>query len=96
MVKKKKKEKVELEISLLEQLSIKAHKNIIRLIKSFETPNFIFLILELAELKTLKEVSSRRVSVTEAEARYYFTQIAAGLQFLGILYRDIKLSNLQR
>ena len=37
------------------------------------------------------------VSVTEAEARYDVTQIAAGMKFLWdnkILHRDIKLSNL--
>ena len=39
----------------------------------------------------------KRVTVTEAEARYYFTQIAAGIKFLSdieILHRYIKLANL--
>ena len=91
------KEKIDLEIRLHQLLSNQAHKNIIKFIKSFETSSFVFLVLELAQLKTLKEVSTRRVTVTEAEARYYFTQIAAGMKFLWenkILHRDIKLSNL--
>ena len=91
------KEKIDLEIRLHQLLSNQAHKNIIKFIKSFETSSFVFLVLELAQLKTLKEVSTRRVTVAEAEARYYFTQIAAGMKFLWdnkILHRDIKLSNL--
>ena len=97
LVSKKNKEKVDLEINLHERLSIDGHKNIIKFIRSFEIPNFVLMVLELAELKTLKEVSIRRVTITEAEARYYFTQIAAGLKFLSdnrILHRDIKLGNL--
>ena len=39
----------------------------LKFIKSFENSSFVFLVLELARLRTLKEVS---VSVTEAEARY--------------------------
>ena len=39
----------------------------LKFIKSFENSSFVFLVLELAWLRTLKEVS---VSVTEAEARY--------------------------
>ena len=74
-----------------------AHKNIIKFCSSFETASFVFMKLELAELRTLKEVSKKRVTVTEVEARYYFTQIAAGMKFLSdnkILHRDIKLGNL--
>ena len=94
---KKKKDKVDLEINLHERLSIHGHKNIIKFIRSFEIPNFVLMVLELAELKTLKEVSIKRVTITEAEARYYFTLIAVGLKFLSdkrILHRDIKLDNL--
>ena len=82
------------EITLHERL---AHKNIIKMCSSFETASFVFIRLELAELGTLKDVSMKRVTVTEAEARYYFTQIAGGMKFLRdskILHRDIKLGNL--
>ena len=49
---------------------------------SFETASFVFMRLELAELRSRREVSITRVTVTEAEARYYVTQIAPGLKFL--------------
>ena len=45
----------------------------------------------------MKEVSIKRVTVTEAEGRYYFCQIAAGLKYLSdkkILQGDIKPANL--
>ena len=51
----------------------------LKFIKSFETSSFVFLVLEL---RTLKEVSLKCVSVTEAEVRYDVTQIAAGMKFL--------------
>ena len=89
--------KVEGEIEVHRRLSELGHKNIIKFYNSFETPNHVFIVLEWAELKTLKEVSIKRQTVTEAETRYYFTQVAAGLKFLGdqkILHRDIKLGNL--
>ena len=87
-------ETVKREMSLHQRL---AHKNIIKFHNSFETDKFLFMVLEWAQLKTLKEVSIKRVTVTEAEARYYFCQIAAGLKYLSdkkILHRDIKLANL--
>ena len=90
-------ERVQREILIHERLSMLAHKNIIKFCSSFETASFVFMKLELAELRTLKEVSKKRVTVTEVEARYYFTQIAVGLNFLSekrILHRDIKLANL--
>ena len=53
----------------------------LKFIKSFENSSCVFLVRELAQLRTVKEVS---VSVTEAEAeaRRDVTQIAAGMKFL--------------
>ena len=98
LVKKKlRMEKFKSEMNLHERLSLSANKNILKFKTSFENSKFSYMVLEWAELKTLKEVSIKRITITEAEARYYFTQIAAGLKFLSdqkILHRDIKLGNL--
>ena len=95
--KKNQMKNVQREIKLHQRLSKLDHKNIIKFYSYFETPSFVFLVLELAELRTLKDVTTKRGTVTEPEATYYFTQIAAGLKFLGdnkIIHRDLKLGNL--
>ena len=73
------------------------HKNIIKFYEFFEDTNFVHMILELAPLGTLLNVSRIRGTITEPEARYYFHQIAAGTKYIHeqkILHRDLKLGNM--
>ena len=87
-------EKVEREIRIHGNMS---HVNIIKFYNFFEDANFVHIILELAPQQTLLHVSRMRITITEAEARYYFIQIAAGTNYIHsqrILHRDLKLGNM--
>ena len=87
-------EKVDREILLHKKMN---HKNIIKFYDFFEDSNFVHLILEVAPLGSLLNVSRIRGTVTEPEVRYYFLQIAAGTNYIHsqkILHRDLKLGNM--
>ena len=87
-------EKVDREILLHKKMN---HENIIKFYEFFEDSNFVHLILEVAPLGSLLNVSRIRGTVTEPEVRYYFLQIAAGTNYIHsqkILHRDLKLGNM--
>lgn len=87
-------EKVEREIKLHRKM---VHKNIVKFHEFFEDTNFVHLILEVAPLGSLLNVSRIRGTVTEPEVRYYFLQIVAGINYIHgqkILHRDLKLGNM--
>ena len=73
------------------------HENIIKFHDFFEDSNFLHLILELAPQQTLLHVCRLRGFLTEPEVKYYFSQIAAGTNYIHqqrILHRDLKLGNM--
>ena len=87
-------EKVDREIQLHRKM---VHKNIVKFYEFFEDTNFVHLILEVAPLGSLLNVSRIRGTVTEPEVRYYFLQIVAGTNYIHgqkILHRDLKLGNM--
>jgi len=87
-------EKVDREIQLHRKM---VHKNIVKFYEFFEDTNFVHLILEVAPLGSLLNVSRTRGTVTEPEVRYYFLQIVAGTNYIHgqkILHRDLKLGNM--
>ncbi|KAH8517067.1 hypothetical protein H0E87_005136 [Populus deltoides] len=82
------------EISILSTIN---HPNIIRLFESFETEDRIFLVLEYCDGGDLAGYIQRHGKVTEAVARHFMRQLAAGLQALQekhLIHRDLKPQNL--
>lgn len=86
--------------SLLKEISILStinHPNIIRLLKAIETEDKIYLVLEYCEGGDLAAYIHRHERVSEAVARHFMRQLAAGLQVLQekhLIHRDLKPQNL--
>ena len=63
----------------------------------FEDLKNIYLIFEICENKTLKDLLKKRKRLTEIEVQYYLYQLIEALKYLHskkIIHRDLKLSNL--
>lgn len=74
------------------------HANIVGFHSYFEDDNFVYIVLELCEKKSLMELSKRRKTITEPEARYFLIQICEAVRYLHedkkIIHRDLKLGNI--
>lgn len=73
------------------------HKNIVKMFCAFEDTDFLYIILELCENQTLKELIKKRKTLTESEIRYYLLQLFDAIEYLRmnkIIHRDIKLANI--
>lgn len=82
------------EISILK---IVKHKNIIKLYEVMETPQKIYLVMELCEKGELFEYISSRKKLDEMVALKFFHQIVNGISYLhkqNIVHRDLKPENM--
>ncbi|KAF9111722.1 Cell cycle serine/threonine-protein kinase cdc5/MSD2 [Mortierella sp. AM989] len=74
------------------------HENIVKYYHCFEDDDFVYLVLELCECKTLMELIKRRKRLTEPEVRYYMKEIVAACSYLhrtaSVIHRDLKLGNI--
>lgn len=73
------------------------HDHIVRFYSYFEDVNFIYIILELCNKKSMMELHKRRKTLTEPEIRYFVRQIAHACLYLHdkkIIHRDLKLGNI--
>uniref|UniRef100_A0A3B1JC23 Si:ch211-27e6.1 n=1 Tax=Astyanax mexicanus TaxID=7994 RepID=A0A3B1JC23_ASTMX len=73
------------------------HANIIRLEEVFQTPDRVYLVLELATGGELLERVVARGSFTERDATRALIMVSSGLRYLhslGIVHRDLKPENL--
>jgi len=73
------------------------HPNIIRLFEVVKSPSTILLVTEYIPKGDLYTLLERRGRLSEAEARNYFQQIIAALQYIhkhNVAHRDIKPENL--
>ncbi len=81
----------------IEILKLCQHPNIIRLLDTFENPDYIYIVMELLQGGDLYEYLNKRdFKVTEARARAIVHPLATALFYLhsyGIVHRDIKLDN---
>ncbi len=87
-------EKVRREIANLRQLS---HPHIIRLYEVIHTPSDIFVVIEYVSGGELFDYIVQKGRLAEAEARHFFQQILAGVEYAhyhGVVHRDLKPENL--
>lgn len=76
---------------------IKMNYNTIRIFETFETQNYILIVMEYICGGDLLSFVRKRAKLNEATAKYIFRQIIEGLQYLhsqNIVHRDIKLDNI--
>jgi len=72
------------------------HPSIINLEDVIDTPDFLFIVLELAEGGELFEKIIEKTKFNEVEAKLHFYQIASAIQYLHlkkICHRDLKPEN---
>ena len=80
----------------LEALSMVEHEFIVKTKCIFETELHYYKLLEFASRSTLKALLDKAFRFTEREARFYISEILAGLQELharGISFNSLKLSD---
>jgi polo-like kinase 1 len=68
------------------------YPNIVR----FEDSKRVYILLELCNNKTLKDISKKK-RLHELEVRYYIAQLISGVNHIhahNVIYRDLKLGNL--
>ncbi|KAF9406512.1 Cell cycle serine/threonine-protein kinase cdc5/MSD2, partial [Podila epigama] len=73
------------------------HKYIVDYKECLEDNEFVYLILELCESRTLMDLIRRRKRLIEPEVRYYLRQIVEACAYMHqnkIVHRDLKLGNI--
>ncbi|KAG7401682.1 hypothetical protein PHYBOEH_011636 [Phytophthora boehmeriae] len=85
----------EREVALLRRCA--SHPNVVALHDVLETPDFVYIIMELAEGGELFQALIDEGAYSEWDARRYITDLLEALRFLhglGIAHRDVKPENL--
>ena len=81
----------------IELLRVISHPYIIAAHSIVETEHQVFFLMDLAENGDLLDYINARRHLPEHEARYLFSQITEGIQFLhshNIAHRDLKCENI--
>jgi polo-like kinase 1 len=92
--KQKMKERLVQEISIHRTL---IHSHIVAFYRFFEDDNYVYIVLELCQKRSMSELLKRRKFITEPEVRYDLKQVLSAVQYLhenSIIHRDLKLGNL--
>ena len=79
-------------------MSIINHKNIIKLIDTFENEEYIFIVMEYMKGGNLTSyLKKKHFCISERKTKEIIKQIAEGISYLhnyGIIHRDIKSDNI--
>ena len=73
------------------------HPNIVKFDHYFEDENNIYILLELCENQTLRNLIKNRKHLTELEVQCYMIQLINAIKYIHsnlIIHRDLKLSNI--
>lgn len=95
LIRAKNKQKLLSEIKI--HLSVN-HKNIVKLFTYFEDKDFVFLIMEICQNKSVMDLLKRNKTIDEKYVRVFLLQIISALDYLhrecSVVHRDMKLANL--
>lgn len=73
-----------------------SHPNIVKYEHSFLSGNQVFILLELCDCSTLKDLVKRR-RLNESQAKFYLRQILLAVIYMhdnGVIHRDLKIGNM--
>jgi len=82
------------EVKILKSVS---HPNVINLVDVIDTPDYLYIVLELAEGGELFDKIIEKTRFNESEAKLHFYQMASAMQYLHskkICHRDLKPENI--
>ena len=82
------------EVKILQSVS---HPNVINLVDVIDTPDYLYIVLELAEGGELFDKIIEKTRFNESEAKLHFYQMASAIQYLhskNICHRDLKPENI--
>ena len=82
------------EVKILQSVS---HPNVINLVDVIDTPDYLYIVLELAEGGELFDKIIEKTRFNETEAKLHFYQMASAMEYLHskkICHRDLKPENI--
>lgn len=82
------------EVNLLKQVS---HPCVICMEEAFETDDYLYIVLELADEGELYDAIVKKTRFQESEAKLYFYQMLSAIEYLhsvSIVHRDLKPENM--
>ena len=73
------------------------HNSITKILETFESEKYIFIIMEYISGGTLQSFVKKRRKLNEKTAKIFYKQIIESIKYIhskNIVYRDIKLGNI--
>lgn len=86
--------RLHLETQLMKTLN---HLNVLKMYETFETTNYLMIVVEFISGGDLLSFLRKRNKVSEPVAKFLFKQLMEGLKYMhsqGIIHRDVKLDNI--